>query len=70
MANWRSDDAELVNLCFNYDWECSKMTKIIKDPIELSQIKDFFRSRYKLIKDTYKFYSTWTPVGDIWAIQS
>jgi len=33
-------------------------------------VKDFFRSRYKFVKDSYKYYSTWNPVGDIWAIQA
>ena len=35
MGSWRMDDAELINLCFNYDWECGKIPKIIKDPIQL-----------------------------------
>lgn len=68
MCNWRPDDAELINLCFNYDWECGKISKIIKDPVQLSMVKNFFRARYKFIKDSYKYYSTWNPVGDIWAI--
>ena len=32
MYKWRMDDAELINLCFEYDWECCKVPKIIKDP--------------------------------------
>ena len=32
MYKWRMDDAELINLCFEYDWECGKVPKIIKDP--------------------------------------
>ena len=35
MGSWRTDDAELINLCFNYDWECGKIPKIIKNPIQL-----------------------------------
>jgi hypothetical protein len=56
------DDAELVNLCFEYDWECGKVSKIIKDPEQLSGTKEFFRERYKFIKDTYKYYATMNPV--------
>ena len=25
MAKWRQDDQELINLCFEYDYECSKI---------------------------------------------
>lgn len=32
MYKWRPDDAELINLCFEYDYECGKLSKIIKDP--------------------------------------
>lgn len=70
MAKWTQDEAELVNLCFNYDWECSKVQKIIKDQKQLSEVKEFFRIRYKFIKDTYKYYSSINPVVDIWAMQS
>lgn len=68
-AKWRMDDAELINLCFEYDWECSKVPKIIKDPDQLSKAKEFFRERYKFIKDTYKLFASNNPVQDIWAIQ-
>lgn len=70
MAKWRSDDAELINLCFEYDWECSKVSKIIKDEQQLLKTKEFFRERYKFLKDTYKYYSCSNPIGDIWAIQN
>jgi hypothetical protein len=70
MYKWRMDDAELINLCFEYDFECSKVTKIIKDPEQLASTKEFFRERYKFIKDTYKYFASTSPVSDIWAIQN
>ena len=70
MAKWRPDDAELINLCFEYDWECGKIPKIIKDEKQVSQVKEFFRERYKQIKDVYKYFASLNPVGDIWAIQN
>jgi NLR family CARD domain-containing protein 3 len=30
-VKWRPDDAELINLCFEYDWDCGKIPKIVKD---------------------------------------
>jgi len=31
---------------------------MIKDMAQLLQLKEFFRKRYKLIKDTYKWYAS------------
>ena len=69
-VKWRPDDAELVNLCFEYDWDSGKIPKIVKDEKQVQQIKEFFRERYKKIKDTYKYYASMSPVGDVWAIQN
>ena len=68
-AKFRQDDAEFVNLFFEYDWECAKVIKLIKDPLQQTQLKEFFRKRYKLIKDAYKYYASLSPSDDIWCIQ-
>ena len=34
-TKWIPDDSEIITLCFEYDWECSKITKIVKDPEQL-----------------------------------
>jgi hypothetical protein len=67
-TRWVPDDAELINMCFEYDWDCSKVPKIVKTDDELRAVKEFFRIRYKFVKDTYKHYSSFNPVGDVWAI--
>ena len=41
---------------------------MIKDPDQLAGTKEFFRERYKFIKDIYKFYSSMNPIGDVWGI--
>jgi hypothetical protein len=46
------------------------VAKVVKDPQQLADVKEFFRERYKLIKDTYKYYASFNPVSDIWAIQN
>ena len=43
---------------------------MIKDPEQLEKIKEFFRQRYKLVKDAYKYIACQNPVGDVWALQT
>ena len=48
-VKWIPDDAELVNLCFEYDWENTKVHKIVKNEEEVIKVREFFRSRYSFI---------------------
>jgi len=70
MYRWRPDDEDLLNKCFDFDWENGKMKdpRMIKKEEEIPAVKEFFRSKYKYFKDTYKYYASLSPVGDIWAI--
>ena len=49
-------------MCFEYDWECGKVSKLIKDAEQLAKTKEFFRERYKFIMNTYKYYASLNPV--------
>ncbi|KAL4456118.1 hypothetical protein ABPG74_014079 [Tetrahymena malaccensis] len=69
-AKWRMDDEELLRKCFDFDWDYGKIPKLIKNDDQLKQVKEFFRSHYREIKDCYKSYATKYPVGDVWAIQN
>jgi len=62
MYKWRLYDAELIAMCFEYDWECGKVSKLIKDAEQLAKTKEFFRERYKFIMNTYKYYASLNPV--------
>ena len=33
-------------------------------------MKECFRKYYKKYKETYKFYASWYPVGEIWCVSS
>lgn len=33
--------------CFEFDWNSSKIPKIIKDEVELNKVKEFLRVNYK-----------------------
>lgn len=47
-----------------------KDPRLIKKEEEVPLVKEFFRLKYKHFKDTYKYYASLSPVGDIWAIQN
>ncbi len=68
MFRWRPDDEELIKKCFEQDWSVGKINKIIKKEDELEQVREYLKSQYKFIKDTYKNFSSFLPVGDVWAI--
>lgn len=70
MYKWRTDDEELIKKCFDYDWSVGKINKIIKKEDELEQAREYLKSQYKYIKETYKNYASFLPVGDVWAIQN
>jgi hypothetical protein len=50
--------------------ENSKIPRFVKEPAECEELKEFLRSKYKMIKDTYKYYASKQPIGDVWAIST
>eukprot|EP00347_Sterkiella_histriomuscorum_P006983 403350697 len=66
--DYKQDTIELLNECFEFDWDSSKLEKIIKNEEERLQCKVYLKSQYKIIRETYKFYSGVDPVGYICSI--
>ena len=66
--DYKIDSPELLGKCFEYDWAKCKVPRLIKDQIELQKIKDMLSSRYNVIKEIYKYYSSISPSGEIWSI--
>ena len=46
-APYVPDNETILNNCFEFDWECSKITKIVKSIDDQNKIKVFLRSNYK-----------------------
>jgi len=42
-ANYQVDTPALLNSCFEFDWDCSKIPKFVKDRDELLKIKKFLK---------------------------
>ncbi len=58
----------MLDNCFEVDWNNTRITKIVKNEEEHPNLKKYMRSIYKLIKESYKYYSSISPIGDVWAI--
>lgn len=65
---WKKDNTSILDSCFEIDWKRSKIEKLIKNKDEMNEFKEFLRSKYKDIKETYKNYSSYFPSGDVWSL--
>ncbi|CAD8208269.1 unnamed protein product [Paramecium pentaurelia] len=60
--NYQPDNEELIDECFEYDFQSSKINRIVRDPNELMEIKELLREYYPHIFASYKFYAS-TLIG-------
>jgi hypothetical protein len=45
--DYKFDNDKLFNNCFEYDWENSRIPRLVKDITELATVKEFLRKQYK-----------------------
>jgi len=55
--NYKLDTTNIIKECFETDWENSNITRIIKDEFDRKKVKEFLRSIYLMMKETYRNYS-------------
>lgn len=65
---YKFETEELLRKCFEKDWSCCKIHKFVKKPEEQEAIKEMLWQSYKPIKETYKFYGSINPSGDVFSI--
>lgn len=58
----------MLKKCFEFDWECSRIPRLIKNEDDQKKVKELLRSAYRQYKETYKYFAGLTPIGDTWAI--
>lgn len=56
MYKWKPDTDEVINNCFEFDWNHSRVHKVIKNEEQLEQTKQFFKERYRFLRNSYKHY--------------
>lgn len=68
--DYKPDTESLRINCFHHDWSCSKIEKICTDPSDCESLKTLLQSKYKLLRETYKYYSAVAPAGLVTSIGS
>ena len=58
----------MIKKCFEFDWSCSRIPRVVKKEEDIAATKEVWRAVYKQYKETYKYYSSLNPVGEIWSI--
>lgn len=66
--DYKADTVNKLDECYEFDWESSKIPRIIKNEEELSACKEYLKSVYKTIRETYKYYAGVEPAGNVWCI--
>lgn len=67
-APYKFDTAALLNKCFEFDWKCSSLNRMIKDPDANGASKEYLRSKYPIIREAYKHLACVAPSGNIASI--
>ena len=45
-AKYRADNDAIMNKCFDFDWNCSSLNRMIKDPDNNAKAKAYLRTKY------------------------
>jgi hypothetical protein len=56
--------------CFERDWSQSKIQNLIKNNTDQDLVKNLLWNHYKSIKTIYRYFSSWNPISDIWAVSN
>ncbi|CAK90105.1 unnamed protein product (macronuclear) [Paramecium tetraurelia] len=65
---YKFDTEELLRKCFERDWQCCKISKFVKKQEEQDQVKDMLWQAYKPMRETYRFYASVNPTGDVFSM--
>ena len=67
-GKYKADNDMILNKCFEFDWQCSSLNRMVKDPDNNARIKAYVRPKYKLIREAYKHLACLAPSGNIASI--
>ena len=65
---YKFEDEDLLSRCFEFDWEHSKLPKLLKYSDETNALKLLLWKHYKGFKETYKYFSCFSPQGYVFCI--
>ena len=71
-AQFNLDSEALLGKCFEFDWNCLRKPRKLKDEDEIKKLKELLRSAYRNLKDVYRNLAAANPTGttrfEIWSI--
>ncbi|CAK78575.1 unnamed protein product (macronuclear) [Paramecium tetraurelia] len=68
--DFQFENEEFLRKCFENDWSYSKISNLVTNQDELNEVKNLIWKDYKMIKETYKWYSSKSPSGEVWSISN
>jgi hypothetical protein len=66
--DYRFDNDHTFNQCFEFDWERTKIPKLVKDVAQQNEIRKMLRANYRLFREAYKHYSSLGQQAGVWSI--
>ena len=65
--DYRQDTEALLDACFDFDWKCSRIPKILASltPEKVQGVYQELRKFYPMIKSVYRHYSSLAPAAGI-----
>lgn len=67
-APYIPDSESLLSQCFEFDYDTSKISKVIKDSEEATKVKNYLSKVYKYIRECYKYFSAISPNNNVFSI--
>ena len=68
--DWKPDSEETFAKCFEFDWKCSRIPRLIKNQDDLASLHQLLKENYASIMSQYKYYSALSPAADVYSISS
>eukprot|EP01017_Pseudomicrothorax_dubius_P005020 TRINITY_DN11162_c0_g1_i1.p1 TRINITY_DN11162_c0_g1~~TRINITY_DN11162_c0_g1_i1.p1 ORF type:complete len:422 (+),score=86.12 TRINITY_DN11162_c0_g1_i1:71-1267(+) len=66
--DYKKDSDELLRKCFEFDWDCSRIQRVVKNPEQQASVKNLLWEIYPSLKEAYKHYSGLGVVGEVFSI--
>lgn len=60
---YQHEGPKLIERCFEFDWNWSKLEKIIKSEEQRELTKKYLKANYRLIREAYKYFAGVSPWG-------
>ncbi|KAL4483288.1 hypothetical protein ABPG72_007930 [Tetrahymena utriculariae] len=67
-GKYQIDNQIILEKAMDADWNNSKIPRFVKDQNDRTKLFELMKPHYEGIKALYKYYSSFSPIGDVWAI--